>query len=177
MSTTPDPILAMLASAKRTADHFEGRDAWALTTDKHRASFEEFMRTGHADTDPDGEFWSGWTPVVRDAVARGVQVRRLRLVSEPVTDYIRWEHALTPANIAAGEQVRWLPRRLCMDLAIVPVDYWVVDAAAVRFSLFSGDGVSVGREVRTDADTATFVADAFASAWERGIPHDQYNPA
>jgi hypothetical protein len=63
----------------------------------------------------------GGTPFhqsVADAVARGVTVRRARVVSEPVGDYIRYEHACTAQNIAAGEDVRWLPRRLASDLLI-----------------------------------------------------------
>ncbi|MFD3613332.1 DUF6879 family protein [Streptomyces atroolivaceus] len=39
-------------------------------------------------------------------VARGVKVCRARTVSEPGIDYIRFEHAITDANLCAGEQVR-----------------------------------------------------------------------
>ena len=45
-------------------------------------------------------------------------MRRARVVSEPVTDYIRYEHDLTFANVAAGELVRWLPRRNAADIAV-----------------------------------------------------------
>jgi len=40
---------------------------------------------------------------------RGVQIRRVRIVSEPVTDYIMFEHATTGSNVAAREDVCWLP--------------------------------------------------------------------
>ncbi len=57
------------------------------------------------------ERWASWSDLIRATVARGVSVRRIRLVSEPVTDYIRFEYDVTAAhNLAAGEQVRWLPR-------------------------------------------------------------------
>lgn len=173
MSDT-DPIFEMLRTAKTSAWHFETRDAWALGEGPHRDSFEEFMRTGTVDDSPDATFRSGWLPVVREAVARGIEFRRLRLISEPVTDYIRWEHALTAANVAVGEQVRWLPRRLCMDLAVVPVDFWIVDGSAVRFGLYSGDGEFAGYESRSEPGIAKLVSSTFATAWERGIPHNQY---
>jgi biotin operon repressor len=49
-------------------------------------------------------------------------------VSEPVIDYIRFEHAITATvNIAAGEQVRWLPQRQCSDLCLPVNDFWVLD--------------------------------------------------
>ena len=51
-----------------------------------------------------------WLDLIREVTGRGVPVRRARVVSEPVTDYIRFEHATTDSNVAAGEQVRWLPR-------------------------------------------------------------------
>jgi hypothetical protein len=51
-------------------------------------------------------------PLVQEVVARGVVMRRAGIVSEPVTDHIRYEHAITPLNLRAGEDVRWLPATL-----------------------------------------------------------------
>ena len=97
-----------LAQATRTAFHLEQRDTYALS-DVHRPSYEMYMQYGEVDT----SFMNGWATVVREATGRGVEFRRLRIVSEPLSDYIRWEHALTAVNVAAGEQVRWLSRRTC----------------------------------------------------------------
>lgn len=74
-----------------------------------REDFETFLRTGMPNLDPDRSFGPQWVPLVKDAVARGVVMRRARIVSEPVTDHIRYEHAITPLNLQAGEDVRWLP--------------------------------------------------------------------
>ncbi|MGH3826932.1 MAG: DUF6879 family protein [Pseudonocardiaceae bacterium] len=171
------PFHENLAKAKRTAYHLEQRDGWALDSAKYRASFEAFMVGQAPDADADGEFWSGWTSTVREAVARGVEFRRLRIVSEPLSDYTRWEHAMTAANVAAGEQVRWLPRSQCVDLAVVPVDFWVFDSDSVLFGHFSGDGDSTGHELRTDPEIVKLAAECFEAAWSRAIPHDHYTPA
>ncbi|MGW0548312.1 DUF6879 family protein [Streptomyces altiplanensis] len=40
--------------------------------------------------------------LVERTVALGVKVRRARVASEPVTEYIRFEHAITDANLCAG---------------------------------------------------------------------------
>jgi hypothetical protein len=80
---------------------------------------------------------------IADAVSRGVVVRRARIISEPVSEYIRWEHYVTRANIEAGEQVRWLPRRLASDLSLPGNDFWAFDAERLRIHHFSGDGVIV----------------------------------
>ncbi|MEV7090826.1 DUF6879 family protein [Streptomyces sp. NPDC093085] len=63
--------------------------------------------------------YRGWTDLVRKATARGVVVRRARIVSEPLSDYTRCEYDVTGAvNLAGGEQVRWLPRRRASDIAL-----------------------------------------------------------
>ena len=78
--------------------------------------------------------------------------------------------------MSAGEQVRWLPRSRCIDLLVVPVDFWIFDSATVLFGHFSGDGDVVRHEVRTEREIAKLAADCFEAAWARAIPHDQYIP-
>lgn len=102
----------LLEGARNTAVHLELRDVYSVGDETE--SFDRFLRTGAADPtdlDPDSARWQGWVPLARETVGRGVVMRRARVISEPVTDYIRYEHALTPVNIAVGERVRWLPRR------------------------------------------------------------------
>jgi len=77
---------------------------------------------------------------VERTVARGVAVRRARIISEPVTDYVRFEHAITASNIRAGEEVRWLGRRCASDLSLPGNDFWLIDDRLVRFNIFSGEG-------------------------------------
>jgi hypothetical protein len=69
-------------------------------------------------------------------------------VSEPLADYLRFEHAITDeVNISAGEQVRWLPRRLGGDLCVPLNDYWVLDNRLVRFGYFAGNGTFLEGEL------------------------------
>ncbi|CAM5623978.1 hypothetical protein BOQ63_032080 [Streptomyces viridifaciens] len=164
---------ALLRGARRTAFHLEMRDVYGVADEE--AAFEEFSRSGAVDLDPDSAFWAGWLPLVRETVARGVVLRRARIVSEPVTDYIRWEHALTPANIAAGEQVRWLPRRLASDLALPGNDLWLIDDRLVLFHWFTGDGAWAGHEFTEDPAVVRAASTAFEAVWERGTPHDRYS--
>ncbi|MFJ9448375.1 DUF6879 family protein [Kitasatospora sp. NPDC101235] len=163
----------LLAGARHSAVHLEMRDAYGIAGEA--AEFEQFQRTGvHPDLDPEGEGWSGWVSMIRAAVARGVVVRRARIVSEPVTEYIRYEHAGTVVNLAAGEQVRWLPRRRASDLALPGNDFWLFDRRIVRFNHFTGDGASGGPEMCEDPAVAKLCADAFEAVWERAVPHEQY---
>ncbi len=170
-SGVPD-FAELLRSAQRTAVHLEMRDVYSVGDEKD--GFEEFLRTSRTDFDPDSPFWQGWTPLVRETVARGVQMRRARIVSEPVTDYIRWEHALTPVNVAVGEQVRWLPRRLASDIALPGNDLWLIDDRRVMFHWFTGDGAWAGHEFTEDSDVVKRVVAAFEAVWERAIDHEKF---
>jgi hypothetical protein len=119
-----------------------------------------------------------WYELVRQHTARGVQFRRARIVSEPVTDYIRFEHAITSAlNVAAGEEVRWLPRRHASALCLPGNDFWVFDDRLVRFGHFAGDGEFIDHELSADPAVVRLCAAAFAAVWERAVDHARYRPA
>jgi hypothetical protein len=119
-----------------------------------------------------------WRDLVRFHTARGIQFRRARVVSEPVSDYIRFEHFITDAtNIAAGEDVRWLPRRKASALCLPGNDFWLFDDRLIWFHHFSGDGEVVEDELVTDPAVIGMCATAFEAIWARAIPHADYRPS
>ena len=107
--------------------------------------------------------------------SRGVWVRRARIISEPVTDYIRFEHATTESNARVGEDVRWLPRHLATGLLLPANDYWVFDGQRVRFNYFSGPGEFLDTRLCDDPVIISQCAAAFEGVWERAIPHQDYH--
>jgi hypothetical protein len=114
-----------------------------------------------------------WIDWVRPAVDRGVDVRRARIVSEPPSEYIRFEYDTTrQVALAAGENVRWLPRSLADSIRLPANDFWLVDDS-VYFTHFSGDGLRVGDAEGTPADVE-FCAIAFEQVWSLGIDHTDY---
>jgi hypothetical protein len=99
-------------------------------------------------------------------------------VSEPLADYIRFEHFVTHANnVLAGEEVRWLPRRRARSLCVPANDFWVLDGRLVRFGYFAGDGEFLDEEWTDDPAIALTCAQAFEAIWELAIPHADYRPA
>ena len=160
----------LLGAAQRIALHLEMRDTYAGGSPAFAA-----WRTGrpYDRSAPDAR----WRSLVAPLAARGVQLRRARIVSEPVSDYIRFEYEVTAvANLAAGEQVRWLPRRRASDLALPGNDFWLIDDR-VLFNHFTGDGDWIDVELVTDASIVKFCASAFESVWDRGVDHERYRPA
>lgn len=101
-------------------------------------------------------------------------VRRARIVSEPVSEYIRYEHSGTFTNVAAGEHVRWLPRRRASDIALPGNDFWLFDEEWVHWNHFAGDGSSTGEEITNAPVSAKLCSEAFEAVWSRAVPHDQY---
>ncbi|MFE3114126.1 DUF6879 family protein [Kitasatospora indigofera] len=166
------PVREALARSRRTAVHLEMRDSYMLD-DPEFLAFQDGKRL---DPDDRGSWWHGWHDAVAEAVGRGVAVRRARIISEPVHDYIRYEHDLTVGNLAAGEQVRWLPRRNTKDLCLPGLDFWVFDNDVVHFHHFTGDGqlAEAGEEILRDAALIKHCAAAFEAVWERAVPHEQY---
>ncbi|MFC4053517.1 DUF6879 family protein [Actinomadura syzygii] len=155
----------LLASAKFSAIHLEMRDTYTPDDPKYLA----WRATGTLEGFGAG---TAWFDLIRSAVARGVAVRRARLVSEPVTDYIRFEHAVTGRhNIPAGEQVRWLSRRRASDLALPGNDFWVFDDRLVRFHHFSGDGHALDDEFSEDPSVIKLCVDAFEAVWSCAVDH------
>jgi hypothetical protein len=91
-------------SAGSLAFHLELKEAYGVAEEDE--PYRRFLAG-----EPDDYAWrDDYFKLIRDVTSRGVQVRRVRLVSEPLNDYARFLLRITPGNIAAGEDVRYLPR-------------------------------------------------------------------
>lgn len=164
----------VMATATRSAVHLEMRDVYGI--DEEREEFDAWKAGSRFDPADRASWWTEWEDLVAATVARGVVMRRARIVSEPVSEYIRYEHSGTFRNVAAGEQVRWLPRRQATDLALPGNDFWLFDDRLVMANHFTGDGGSGGPELIEDPAVAKLCSTAFETVWERAIPHGEYNP-
>jgi len=156
----------VLQSAKRAALHLEMRDTYGPS----HPAYQDFRAGGTGRYE-----MTKWRGIVQDTVGRGVTIRRARVVSEPPSDYIRWEHMLTEQNVAAGEDVRWLPRERAWDLVLPAADFWLFDHKLVMFNFCAGDGTEIEQEKSSnDPDIVARCLLAFEQVWGRAIPHGQY---
>ncbi|MER6395725.1 DUF6879 family protein [Kitasatospora sp. NPDC001603] len=171
MSRSDARIDELLSGTRHSAVHLEMRDGYMQDDPALHA-----WRAGHRLAPADqASWWRPWLDVIAEAVGRGVEIRRARIVSEPVSEYIRYEYDVTFPNIAAGEQVRWLPRRRASDIALPGNDFWLFDGELVRWGHFSGDGDSLGGELTEDPAAARLCAESFETVWERATPHEKYS--
>ncbi|MYZ39359.1 MULTISPECIES: DUF6879 family protein [unclassified Streptomyces] len=162
----------LISRCTRSAVHLEMRDSYAVEYEE--GPFADWRAGVRLDPADKASWWRPWLDLISGTVARGVVVRRARIVSEPVSEYIRYEHSGTFTNVAAGEQVRWLPRRQASDIALPGNDFWLFDDRWIRWNHFAGDGSSMGGEISDDPAAAKLCAEAFEAVWARGVPHDQY---
>jgi hypothetical protein len=157
----------LLAATQASVVRFEMRDSYD-EAEKGLAEWKATGGTGAYD-------WGDHLDVIRAAVARGVTVRRVRVVSEPLSEYLRWEHACTEANLEAGEDIRWLPRTEAADLLLPGADCWVFDHRVVRWNFQRGDGTNPRHYTfSSDPRTIRDIIAAFEIAWQRAIPHAEY---
>lgn len=166
--TWPD----LLGSATRSAVHLETRDAYAV--DYEKGPFADWRAGFRHDPTDRASWWRPWLDLIQETVGRGVVVRRARIVSEPVSEYTRFLYDGTFTNVAAGEQVRWLPRRQASGIALPGNDFWLIDGHLIRWNHFTGEGASAGGEISEDPAAAKLCAEAFEAVWTRAVPHENY---
>jgi hypothetical protein len=160
----------LLAACERSAVHLEIRDGYALDD----PAFIDWKAGRQSNP---AERWPKWYKLIQITVARSIEVRRARIISEPVSEYIRYEYDVTEGlNIAAGEQVRWLPRRQASDIALPGNDFWLFDNRLIQFNYFSGNGDWLEVEQVDDPAVAKLCSSAFEAVWERATPHRDYRP-
>jgi hypothetical protein len=116
---------------ERAAFHLEVEDSYH--TPDESEPFQRFLRG-----EPDDFAWHRpWLDLVRGTTATGRRVERVRIVSVPHVDYTRWGLTVAPLNIAAGEDIRWLPRHLAAGMNLTSDDFWLIDDNRVVFTVFT----------------------------------------
>ena len=171
MTAAVPTLRDLLQNAQRRALHLETRDIYPAT-DRYLAWFEgrEYDRS---------EFENDWASCLAPLVSKGGDIRRARVVSEPLSSHTRYEYEVTEgSNLAAGEAIRWLPRRGALDILVPANDYWLIDDD-VLFNFFDGNGEFVGLDVIGRAGDPRLIElceTAFEQVWERGVDHVDYQP-
>ena len=78
----------LLHGAQRSAVHLEMRDNYAVNNEKD--GFDAWRSGFRHNPDDRASWWRPWLDLIQDTVQRGVTVRRARIISEPVSEYIKY---------------------------------------------------------------------------------------
>lgn len=149
--------------------------AWRWETQGvYREPYEqEPLRRFLAGQQPDMSFMDDWLSGVRDASAHGRSFGRVRVLTEPLTDYLRFELSFTPLNVDAGEDVRVLPDSRRAELDLPQEDFWLFDDEWAALMYFGDQGFSHAEVVR-DAPTLDLFREIRHLAWKDAIPFRDY---
>ncbi|MQY19347.1 DUF6879 family protein [Nocardia macrotermitis] len=151
------------------AVHLELQDTY--TTPEEDEPLRRFL-AGESD---DYAWWyDGWGAAVREMTRQGKTIRRMRVVTEPHTDYTRFALAIARLNAAAGEDIRYIPRHTVAEEALGRDDWWIFDDGLVAFSVFTPGGAGAGLATTTDPAIVSHLGDIRDRVWACGIPYAEY---
>lgn len=165
------PWPELFGRAQRSAVHVEVRDSYAVPAESE--PFRRFLAGEPPEAEPDSH-WQAWAYVVKDATRRGVAVSRIRVVSEPLSDYHRWLLTETGDNIEIGEEIRYLPRHFVNADEVPTDDAWVFDGTTVAFNLVDSHGNPAGAGVTTDPGVVAYYRQAVDRMWSMATPYADY---
>lgn len=139
----------------------------------------------------DRELFAAWQAGDSDAVARaakasrnkvaarvaaGMSLRRVKVVSEPLSEYQRFAFDYSAHAVDVGEDIRWVPRRLVSTLLLPGNDCFVLDDEFVIFNVLDGANDRAEQQLYRDADVVKLCRDSFDAAWVVSIPRREYQP-
>lgn len=114
-----------------------------------------------------------WLQRVRQLRAAGRTWERARMLTDPLTEYLRWMLEFTYLNVEAGEDIRWLGEADARRLGAPGYDYYLLDDELVVVLEFGDQGVT-GAEVTDDAGRLAAARAWRDLAWANATPHAEY---
>jgi hypothetical protein len=131
-------------SYQHTAFRLEVRDNYA---DAEEAIHVRRFLAG----EPDDDSWmDDWLGMILRRTLEGQHIERVRVVSEPWSDYTRFGLNLSRLNTAAGEDIRYMARERALELGLPEYDFWLIDAKQMCILRHDEHDVLLGADVITD---------------------------
>jgi len=154
------------------------QSAWRLETQfEYREPKEVPLLQSWLNGEPDDLAWmSGWLDNIRAIRQAGKEFGRVRVISEPLTDYLRWQMTITPSNVEAGEDIRLLPANRARELGLPGHDFWLFDEERVAVMHFGESGF-VGAELVTDKATVARHRVWRDTAVANAVPYSAADPS
>jgi hypothetical protein len=91
-------------------------------------------------------FHQNWLNMVREVTAEGRLFSRVRIVSVPLTDYIRFGMWVAAHTRAAGDDIRYVNRDRADAAGLPRHDFWLFDSHKLLLMRFDEDDRFIGAE-------------------------------
>ncbi|MGH3622865.1 MAG: DUF6879 family protein, partial [Sciscionella sp.] len=114
-----------------------------------------------------------WMRYIQGLRTAGIPFQRVRMLSEPLTEYLEWMLDTTGRSIAAGEDIRWVGQDLAHELDMPDYDFYIFDdrVAILHFDdrrrLTSADLIDENDVVQSHRDLRDLI-------WQYAIPHQEF---
>lgn len=107
------------------------------TVDYERDEYEQFLTSGRLDRE-----LGDWQRMIERHTRAGRSLRRVHVVQEPLTDYLRYEFEAYRQNGEAGEEIRLVPVASSAWPTNLPVgqDFWLFDDREVWDMHYDSEG-------------------------------------
>lgn len=165
---THDEYMDLFWHFEHTVFQFETRESYA------GVDAEPFARFIAGEPwDPD--VWEYWYRHVRTQTAAGKRLARVRVVSEPWSDYTRFGLWSCRSTIDAGEDIRYLSRPAAVSVGLPGHDFRMLDSRELVLLRYDDETNDiVGRELVTDPVTIVQHNYWRDLAWHHAVPRDEY---
>jgi hypothetical protein len=170
---TPEDLGRLFATFRHSAFRLETLPAYLI---EGEAESLALWRAGQPE--PAWRKDREWLVLVRQNIAAGKTMQRVRTVRRPLSEYVRFELDWGyPANVAAGEDIRVWELGLGDELPFIPdpdrgYDFWCFDGLTVARLEYDGAGRFIG--VVDASDQASRFVDCQDYAIRRALPFSSY---
>lgn len=163
----PAGLQELFATVQSSSWRWECQGDYAVD----HAELEAWLRGEPMDsTDDDRE----WLAYIRGLARMGIPFERVRRLTEPLTDYLRWMLDITNANVDAGEDIRWVEPRDAEPLGMPSYDFYIFDQSRVVILWFDDQHELSGIDVDDDPEVVAQHEKYRDRVWPKAIPHRQY---
>lgn len=141
---------ALFAGFERTARRLEVRDRYDVESERpYLARWHDGMQEDREHVDSRRP----WLDQVRRNVAHGRTYQRVRVVSDPLSEYVRYALRGTRQTVESGEDISYLDRKDADSLDLPDHDFWLFDGTLLVLMPFTSDDRPLGGLLVRDGDT------------------------
>jgi hypothetical protein len=120
----------------------------------------------------DLSYMERWLALMTALTNDGKRIERVRVVSQPFSDYTRYGLWLCDRNVKAGEDIRYLDRQRAGDLP--NHDYWLFDSSRLFLMHFDETDDLLGAELVEDPTVVVQHCLWRDAAWHYATPYVEY---
>jgi hypothetical protein len=156
-------------------DWFTTRAFRLETLDQYAVGYEEeAIRRFLAGEPLDPGFIAPWLEQVAAATGAGRRMQRVHVVTEPLSDYLRYEMDGYRLTVAAGEDVRIVPRAVARERELPGEDFWLFDDGPVARMHYDRHGAFLGAELVQEPEVIARYCQWRDVALQAATPYARY---